>query len=287
MKKLSIEQLSLFYEVRPFIKWVGGKRQLMQEIKSAMPSSFDTYYEPFVGGGAVLFSLQPEKAVINDYNEELVTAYKTIRDNVEELIEHLKHHENESDYFYNLRAIDREEDFIYLSDVEKTSRFIYLNKTCYNGLYRVNQKGYFNTPFGKYKNPDFVNEQVLRGVSQYLNQNDIKIKSGDFEEAVQTAKKGDFVYFDPPYDPLNETSAFTSYTENGFNENEQIRLKLLCNQLDQKDVKFMLSNSNTEFIRDLYSDYSIQIVNAKRSINSVGHKRGNVEEVLVTNYDRT
>lgn len=272
--------------VQPFVKWVGGKRQLLPEIKQKMPKikQGNTYYEPFIGGGAVFFSLQPAKAVINDFNSELINTYRVIKNDVESLISDLHSHENEEEYFYSIREVDRKLDFVGWSDIRRASRFIYLNKTCYNGLYRVNSQGFFNTPFGRYKSPNYINEYVLREVSLYLNENEIAIFNGDFADAVIDAKRDDFVYFDPPYQPLNPSSNFTGYTASGFDESQQIRLKELCDNLHERGVKFMLSNSNVPFITELYKEYNVSIVNAKRAINSNGNKRGNVEEVLITNY---
>ena len=272
--------------VTPVVKWVGGKRQLIPEIEKYIPPHYTTYYEPFVGGGAVLFHLQPKKAIINDINEELINLYQVIKDNVDELIEDLKRHKNEPDYFYKIRELDRDmRKYKSLSSVERASRIHYLNKTCYNGLFRVNSQGQFNTPFGKYKNPNIVNEVTLRAVSKYFNSANISFKCCDFEEAVKWARKGSFVYFDPPYDPVSDTSSFTGYDKGGFDRKEQKRLKELCDRLDDRGIKFLLSNSETEFILELYKDYKIEIVHAKRSINSKGHKRGVVNEVLVRNYD--
>lgn len=272
--------------VQPFVKWVGGKRQLLTEIESAMPpkKSYSTYYEPFVGGGAVLFHNQPKKAVINDYNADLINAYEVIKNNVSELIDSLKKHENTEDYFYKQRELDRQPDFNLLTEVEKASRLIYLNKTCFNGLYRVNSQGFFNTPYGRYKNPNIVNEHVLMALNAYFNENNIIFRSGDFEDAVKNIRKGAFVYFDPPYAPISTTSNYTGYTLAGFNEADQIRLKKLCDKLNKQGVKWLLSNSKVDFITELYKDYDIQVVNAKRSVNSVASKRGEVEEVLIKNY---
>lgn len=271
--------------VQPVLKWVGGKRQLLNEIKKYIPKGTYKYYEPFIGGGAVLFHVQPKKAVINDLNEELINVYNVIKDNLEELLVDLSKHQITEGYYYEIRAIDREEEYKTWSNVKKASRFLYLNKTCYNGLYRVNSSGYFNTPFGRYKNPNILNETVLRAVNKYLNENDIKIKCGDYSESLKRIGKNSFVYFDPPYDPISNSSNFTGYTANGFNRKEQIRLKNLCDKLDEKGVKFLLSNSNTTFIRNLYSNYKIVVVNANRSINSNSNKRGEVEEVLIRNYE--
>lgn len=271
--------------VMPFLKWVGGKRQLMSEIEPLMPSKISTYYEPFIGGGAVFLNQQPKKAVINDYNAELINVYKVVRDNVEELIEDLATHRNESDYFYSVRVQDRQEGFDQLSELKRASRVIYLNKTCFNGLYRVNSSGEFNTPFGRYKSPNIVNETVLRAVSNYLNNNNIELLSGDFEDALKGIRKGAFVYLDPPYDPVSKSSNFTGYVEGGFGSDQQERLRDICIKLDQKGVNFLLSNSATHFIKDLYKDFEIIEVDAKRYINSVASKRGSVSEVLVRNYE--
>ncbi len=271
--------------IAPFLKWVGGKRQLMPIIREHLPSKFNTYYEPFIGGGAVLFEIQPKKAVINDFNQELINTYKIIKSNPIELIQDLKLHLNESDYFYNIRALDRQEGFENLSSLKKASRILYLNKTCYNGLYRVNNSGEFNSPFGKYKNPNIVNEITIKAVSKFLNENDITIINGDFEKAVEKAKKGDFVYFDPPYDPVSKSSNFTGYVQGGFNMFDQIRLRELCDKLNEKRVRFLLSNASTSFILDQYSKYNISKVKANRSINSNASKRGEVDEVLIKNYE--
>lgn len=270
----------------PVVKWVGGKRQLMREIEELLPNKYTTYYEPFIGGGAVLFELQPKKAVINDVNSELINLYNVIKDDVESLIEDLRKHENTSDYFYRIRELDRDKnEYDSLSKVEKASRIIYLNKTCFNGLFRVNKAGEFNSPFGKYKNPNIVDEVTLRAVNKYFNKAEIKILNGDFESSLKGIRKGAFVYLDPPYDPVSSSANFTGYDKGGFNRDEQIRLKELCDKLDKKGVKFLLSNSATEFIKDLYKEYDIKIVKAKRVINSNGNLRGEVDEVLVRNYE--
>lgn len=272
--------------VAPVVKWVGGKRQLLKDITQYIPQEYSTYYEPFLGGGAVLFDLQPAKAVVNDINEELINVYETIRDDVEGLIADLEKHKNEAEYFYMIREKDRDrEKYNQLSKVERASRIIYLNKTCYNGLFRVNRHGEFNTPFGRYKNPNIVNKDTLRAVSEYFNKANITFRCGDFEDAVKGVRKGSFVYFDPPYDPVSESANFTGYDKGGFNRDEQIRLKKLCDKLNERGVKFLLSNSATDFILDLYKDYDIKIVQAKRAINSKGDKRGEVNEVLVKNYE--
>ncbi len=271
--------------IAPFLKWVGGKRQLMPAINGLLPKTYTNYYEPFIGGGALLFDLQPKNAVINDFNQELINVYQTIKDSPEELIIDLKTHKNESDYFYDLRALDREDGFNELSNIKKASRIIYLNKTCYNGLYRVNNSGEFNSPFGRYKNPNIVNEITIRSVSKYLNNNNITIINKDFEESLKDIKKGSFVYFDPPYHPVSDSSNFTGYVQGGFDVFEQVRLRDLCNKLNKNGVKFLLSNSATQLIEDLYKDYEISYVKANRSINSNATKRGEIDEVLIRNYE--
>ncbi len=271
--------------VSPFVKWVGGKRQLLEEITKYRPKKFSTYYEPFVGGGAVLFHLQPAKAVINDMNEDLINLYRIIKEKPEELTENLKKHKNDRDYFYKIRGIDRDENkYKQMSDVEKASRIVFLNKTCYNGLFRVNSSGEFNSPFGNYKNPNIINSITIMAVSKYLNSNDIRIENVDYEHAVEDACKSDFVYFDPPYYPVSNSSSFTGYTCNGFDGEQQERLKNVCDKLDRKGVNFLLSNSSTAFIRDLYNDYEIITVTARRSVNSNANQRGEIDEVLIKNY---
>lgn len=271
--------------VAPVVKWVGGKRQLLDEITPLLPKRVTNYCEPFLGGGAVLFSIQPSKAIVNDLNADLITVYEVIRDDVEALIESLKKHENTSEYFYTLRNIDRDKaSYQSLSKVEKASRLIYLNKTCFNGLFRVNSSGEFNSPFGHYKNPNIVNEPVLRAVSKYFNTSNITFYSEDFAETLSRVHKGGFVYLDPPYDPVSDTASFTGYNKGGFDRSEQLRLKRCCDELTQRGVKFMLSNSATEFIKELYQEYDITIVKAKRAINADASKRGAIEEVLVRNY---
>ena len=271
--------------IAPVLKWVGGKRQLIPAIKSYFPPRYKTYCEPFIGGGALLFYFQPQKAMINDLNEELINVYSVIKNNIEDLIKDLKRHKNESDYFYKIRALDRSDAFNHLSKIEKASRVIFLNKTCYNGLYRVNSLGEFNSPFGGYKNPNIVNEATIRAVSHYFNQNEITILNKDFEEALNEVGKDDFVYLDPPYHPVSKSSSFTGYNKVDFDETEQVRLSNLCHALNNKDIKFLLSNSATSFIKDLYKNFHINYVKANRAVNSNGQKRGEVDEVLIKNYE--
>ena len=269
----------------PVVKWVGGKRQLLDEIAPRLPKRITTYCEPFLGGGAVLFSLQPRNAIVNDLNADLMLVYEVIRDDVEFLIAALEQHENTAEYIYNIRDLDRDKDaYREMSAIERASRIIYLNKTCYNGLFRVNASGEFNSPFGHYKNPNIVNAPVLRAVSKYLTANNIQLLHIDFEEVLQRVPRGGFVYLDPPYDPVSDTASFTGYNRGGFGREEQERLKRCCDELAARGVRFLLSNSATSFIKELYTGYTVEIVHAKRAINSDASKRGAVEEVLIRNY---
>lgn len=273
--------------VVPFLKWVGGKRKLIPEIKKMLPGGLSkyTYYEPFVGGGALLFDLQPTQAVINDSNEELINVYTVIRDHPKELIDELKKHKNTPEYFYEIRSIDRKPIFNNISNIERASRIIYLNKTCYNGLYRVNNSGKFNSPFGKYKNPNIVNESVIKAVSNYLNNAQVEILNVDYEVPLRNVSKNAFVYLDPPYHPISKSSNFTGYVRGGWGEKDQLRLRDICNNLNKKGVKFLLSNSSSDFIKEIYDEYNIHTVRASRSINSDSSKRGKVDELLIRNYE--
>lgn len=273
--------------VVPFLKWVGGKRQLIPEIKKRLPKEIHNspYYEPFIGGGALFFDLLPQRATINDYNEELINVYRVIRDYPHELIKDLKKHENTAEYFYKIRALDRQATFGELSKTERASRIIYLNKTCYNGLYRVNSVGQFNSPFGNYKAPNIVNEPVLLAVSSYLNSANIQILNADYQKILQDIPTNSFVYLDPPYHALSKRSNFTGYIQGGWNEKDQLRLKEVCDTLTEKGIKFLLSNSACSYIKRIYSDYNIQIVHANRTVNSDGTKRGAVNEFLISNYE--
>ena len=272
----------------PVFKWGGGKRQLLDNILPLIPPH-TRYYEPFVGGAAVLLGLRPEYAVINDFNTELINAYRVIRDHPEELIGLLQEHKekNSVDYFYEVRSWDRDlEVYGALTEIEKAARTIYLNRTCFNGLYRVNKQGYFNTPCGKYKNPEIVNAERIRAIHAYLASNRIDIRCGDYKDALKYIRAGAFVYFDPPYmPPESGEETFTKYTIDGFGEEKQKELKEVCDILTEKGVKFMLSNSCCSFIRDLYKDYHVDTVQARRNVSSDGKRRILIDEVLVTNYD--
>lgn len=270
----------------PVVKWVGGKRQLLPTLTPLLPDRFTTYCEPFLGGGAMLFWRQPQRAIVNDVNSDLIHMYETIRDNVEGLILELEKHKNESAHFYEVRDWDRNrEKYAALSSIEKAARIIYLNKTCYNGLFRVNNAGEFNTPFGNYKNPNIVNAPTLRAVSSYFQKAEITFLCRDYTEVLAEIPRGTFVYLDPPYDPISDTSNFTGYSRGGFCRDDQIRLRECCDDLTQRGIKFMLSNSATDFIRDQYAAYHITVVKAKRAVNSDAAGRGQVDEVVVRNYE--
>jgi DNA adenine methylase len=273
---------------KPFVKWVGGKRQLLKQflkLNLYPPEKFNLttgrYFEPFVGGGAVFFDLLPEKAFLSDMNGELVTTYNVIKNDVNFLIKALKKHKNTKEYFLQIRSKDVQK----LTEIEIASRFIYLNRTCFNGLYRVNSKGGFNVPYGQNKNPLICDEENLIKVSKALK--NVSIVKQDYKEVLKKTKKGDFVYFDPPYYPVNKTSAFTSYVKEKFLEKEQLELRDTFAELTKRGCFVMLSNSDTPFIKKIYSELKgarITIVDASRAINSKASGRGKITEVLVTNY---
>jgi DNA adenine methylase len=276
--------------VKPYLKWAGGKRQLLPEIKKHLPKNIKdyTYVEPFVGAGALFFELQPQKAINNDFNTQLILTYNVIKENVEDLIKLLQDHKskNTEEYYYTVRNLDRNTvEFNRLTNVEKAARLIFLNKTCFNGLYRVNSQGFFNVPYGRHKNPAIYEETVLRHISAYLNAHDITILNGDFSSAVATADKNSFIYFDPPYHSPNKTN-FTGYQADGFGEDDQRRLRDLIIEMTGQGAKCLLSNADTEYIRDLYNDEHFDIipVTATRAINSDARGRGRVNEVLIKNW---
>lgn len=272
---------------KPFLKWAGGKRQLLAQFDPYFPKKFEHYYEPFVGSGAVYFHLWNTNSIqtiagLFDNNPELINAYEVIKNHPAELIAVLQqyqaHHSQE--FYYHIRSLDRQEKR--LEPVEQAARTLYLNKTCYNGLYRVNSKGHFNTPIGEYKNPRVVHAGVIGQAHAALQQAHLGVQN--FREIVDIAKAGDFVYFDPPYDPLSKTANFTSYTAGSFTPQDQQALASVFTELTNHNVMCMLSNSHTEFIRGLYQKHRIEIVQAKRAVNSDPSKRGSVNEVLVLNF---
>ena len=272
--------------VAPVLKWVGGKRQLLDILNPLLPARITSYCEPFVGGGALLFDLQPKNAYVNDINYELIRVYEVIKNDVDGLISALEEFKNEAGYYYGVRDWDRDkEKYAALPDLKKAARILYLNKTCYNGLFRVNSAGEFNSPFGNYRNPNIVNAPTLRAVSLYLNTAAVQMTSIDYAEVLKALPKGTFIYLDPPYDPVSETSSFTGYARGGFSHDDQIRLRESCDELHKRGLKFMLSNSATDFIKEQYAAYNITIVQAKRAINSDATKRGEVDEVVVRNYE--
>lgn len=274
---------------KPFLKWVGGKGQLLEQFKSLFPKKYNKYYEPFVGGGAVFFYLKPESGHINDINEVLINTYKIIKTKPHDLIEllrdledkfHKTKDENKKEFYYDIREKFND---IKKPNLQKSAYLIFLNKTCFNGMYRENSKGGFNVPFGQYKNPTILNESNILEVSKLLKH--IEITNTSFEECLENAEKGDFIYFDPPYYPLNKTSSFTTYSKDNFLEKEQEKLASLFKKLDKKGCYVMLSNSNTEFIEKLYKGYNIKKIHANRMINSVSSKRGKILEIVVRNYE--
>lgn len=273
---------------KPFVKWAGGKRQIIDKLKEYAPDEFDTYYEPFIGGGALLFELSPKKAVINDYNSELMNVYECIKDEnkFNKMCNELNHYETKHSekFYYEIRNKDRDKSkFSRIVDYKRAARTIYLNKACFNGLYRVNSKNEFNVPFNKKTKVNTYDGQNLGIIHSYLNFNDVTLLNTDFEESVKNAKKRDFIYFDPPYD--SDTDTFTSYTDEGFGKEEQERLAKVFKELSNKGCYVMLSNHNTKLINELYKDFNIHIIEAKRNINANGKKRGKVEEVIITNFE--
>ena len=274
---------------KPFVKWAGGKRQLIPILNENLPETFGTYFEPFLGGGALLFHMlterQGQKCSISDLNSDLVLSYTTIRDRTEALITSLKNHEknyqkDSKSYYYSIRESNPR------SQIEKTSRLIFLNRTCFNGLYRVNSKGKFNVPLGKYSNPNIVNEDNLRSVSHILQSSKVAIQCRDFESVLRDAKKGDLVYFDPPYQPVSDTANFTSYTNKDFTYDDLSRLAELCMDLDSKGCRVLLSNSNSKEVADMFSakPWTVNKIRANRSINSNSKKRTGHFELLIRNY---
>jgi len=266
----------------PFLKWAGGKSQLLSQYSEYFPTTFNHYFEPFIGGGAVFFHMLGKyadlNATISDCNYDLINCYEVIRNQPAELSEALKTHKNDSDYFYAVRSLDP----LTLTKVERAARIIFLNKTCFNGLYRVNRKGQFNVPFGRYNNPRICDEANIKAVSEALSE--VRIIHSSYDKSANLAKRGDFVYFDPPYQPLSATASFTSYTENSFGLADQQHLSALFSKLSAKGCKVMLSNSDNDMVRELYKDFRIETVKATRAINCKAEKRGQISELLIMNY---
>jgi len=270
---------------KPFVKWAGGKTQACSQFKDRglIPIKFGTYFEPFLGGGALFLYLRVSKTILSDNNEELINAYRVIKSYVFDLIEILKNHKkgHNKEYYYKIRSLDPQE----LTNVDRAARLIYLNKTCYNGLYRVNSKGKFNVPIGRYKNPAILEEENLIAIHELLKNPDIKIQVADFEECEKEVERNDFVYFDPPYSPLSETANFTAYTKECFGQQEQIRLANLFKKLSDRGCFVLLSNSDIEFIRNLYSEFYIhKKIMVPRFISSNPNRRKAIGELAITNY---
>lgn len=282
---------SSFLEPKPFIKWAGGKRALLPELLRLMPESFNNYFEPFIGGGALFFELtrlgllNGKKAYLFDANDELINTYQTVKKHPKKLLGQLKEFQakHSEEFYYATRAMDREPNFKSLPTEVRAARFIYLNKTCFNGLWRVNSKGYHNVPSGKYKNPTIYDEGVIMAASAALQ--NAQIQNADFAKVLDFADKGDFVYFDPPYYPLNATSSFTAYHENVFLDEEQKRLYGVFKKLAGGGVSVMHSNSDTEFIKELYKGYDIEFVEVNRFINSKSSGRGKIREIITRNFN--
>ncbi len=273
---------------RPFLKWAGGKTQLLPQYAALFPTNYRTYYEPFLGGGAVFFNLMPKKGCISDINLEIINVYRCIRDDVESIIVELEGHflKHCEAHYYDVRSrLDNTEEWFWRgNNVERAARILYLNKTCFNGLYRENSKGHFNVPMGRYKNPSIYDADLLRACAKALKTT--RIEPVGFEDVLKRARSSnDFVYFDPPYHPLSVTSKFTSYTRYSFSEQDQIRLRDVFAKLASRGVQVMLSNSDCDLIRDLYSDFNIHTIYASRHINAKGTGRGKITEVLVTSYE--
>ena len=267
---------------KPFLKWAGGKRQLLSELLPRVPENAQRYFEPFLGGGALFFELTPSSASLSDVNSELINAYRVVRDSPQELLAVLAEFSNDEQEYYRVREWDREEAFTERSELERAARVLYLNRSCFNGLYRVNSKGQFNVPFGKYKNPKFADPSTIFACSKALQGVELQVCS--FEQIEAAVEKNDFVYFDPPYVPLSSTSSFTSYAQGGFGSEEQHALAALFARLSEKGAFVMLSNSSAKETKELYQDFLIEEVAATRAVNSKGDRRGPVPEIIVRNY---
>ncbi|MGR3273937.1 DNA adenine methylase [Acaryochloris marina NIES-2412] len=264
---------------RPFLKWAGGKGRLIAQYTPHFPQHFSSYYEPFLGGGAIFFHLQPEQAVLSDVNPELVNVYTCVRDQIDDVLKSLETHacQHGHDYYYRIRALSPP------TPAERAARFIYLNRTCFNGLYRENSKGQFNVPMGRYKKPKICDTVLLKAVSNVLQA--VQIRQQPFESILKVAQSTqDFVYFDPPYHPISATSDFTAYSRGAFTAEDQIKLAQVFAELVNRGVQVMLSNSDCPFIRDLYQGFNIYSIQAARAINSNPQKRGKITEILVTSW---
>lgn len=273
-------------ELTPFVKWAGGKKQLIKKIKNKMPNKFGTFYEPFIGGGAVFLNAKPENGVINDINKELINVYRQLKNDpipVIKAVNELDKNGGDKEYYYLLRDKYNKKIFKKELDVECAALLIWINKHCFNGLYRVNSKGFFNVPYNNKTTGKSIDENNLIRIGHYLKESNIDIKCEDFEKCCKDVKEGDFVYFDSPYLPVSETAQFTDYTKNGFSMDDHIRLSELFEDLDRRGAKIMLSNHDVKLVYKLYGDYNIESIDVKRSINSNAEKRFG-KEVIITNY---
>ena len=284
-KKDFFKKNSFIKDVKPIIKWVWWKRQLLKQFEDLFPKDFNNYFEPFLGWWTVFFHLQREKSFLSDINEELINLYEIVKNKPNELIDLLEKQEISKEKFLEIRSWDREENWREkFSKIERAMRFMYLNRTCFNWLYRVNSKWQFNVPFWKYKNPDIVQKENILNASKLLNNTKAEIRCQSFEKVLEKAEKWDFVYFDPPYDVLTESANFTSYNESGFWREMQKKLRDVCLELDKKWVFVMVSNHNTDFIRDIYKNFRLEVVKAKRNINSNANWRWEIDEIVILNY---
>jgi DNA adenine methylase len=270
--------------MKPPIKWVGSKRQLLPEIRKYYPKEFNFYYEPFLGAGSVLFDLQPKNAIVNDINEELINCYIQIKNNPDKVVDFLKQLPNTEQQYYHIRNLDKQDNYRLFNDEFRAARFIYINKNGFNGLWRVNKQNKCNVPYGKHKSEYKPDVETIMNVSNYLQNNNINFFNIDFELVLKSAQKGDFIYYDSPYWPLSETSNFTNYTKDGFTKDDQIRLRNCFKELSERGCYCSLSNSYCDFILDLYKDFNIIEIQAKRNVNCDGEKRGKISEVLIKNY---
>ena len=280
-QKSSEQLLEPVVKPTPFLKWAGGKGQLLEQMDPYFPEDFGRYHEPFLGGGAVFFHLSPRKAVLSDSNPELIHVYQMVKNCPIELMASLDVHRTrsmEESYFYEVRGICPDK----LSSASRAARLVFLNKTCFNGLYRVNSKGEFNVPYGGYRHPTLYVGENLQLASAALQGAALHVE--DFRRACKRAVKGDLVYLDPPYQPLSRTSAFTDYTREGFGRRDQEDLAAIYRALDNRGCKVMLSNSSTPWLRELYREYHQITLKAKRAINCKGTGRGAIDELLVMNY---
>jgi DNA adenine methylase len=270
--------------VGPFLKWPGGKRKVLPELRKYIPDTYNSYYEAFLGGGAMLFDIAPQNAVVSDVNAELINTYQTIQDDVDNLIKKLEQHaeNNSQDYFYQIRALDRDEKaFAALSKVDKAARMIYLNKTCFNGLHRVSSKNYFNTSYGFYENPPIANKEMLKATSLWMKSRNIQFRHDDFSKVLNNIGSGNFVYLDPPYIPLTATASFTRYAKEGFEMDKQEELRDAAKKLDEEGNFVLLSNSDTPLTRDLYAGFVIKPIMVGRRISAKVSGRADVGEVII------